>query len=403
MVKRLLGETHAQRLERRTGFWLATFTAFAGAALGNLGDVFSGTPWARGFTIWLLVTVGLVVLALAAAAATWRSWRAHNRLLTERGTAYVVDSPAQGWTPEEKTVFLAGAQTEMAHVIHVPGPTGLTSWRWPLGENAQRWSDAVDDLVLSFRSVWANDDRATVDSLVCWAPFPVAVAWTSRACAADRSLRPAVRQRPTGGRAGRIDVPDWSQGIHTFDTPTADTPTDAPNGERGRAMREARIDAVGGSATAGDAPEARPRILLIRLHGGKWADVALDGDASVRLQIVNHSGQPLELGGVAEFHEWRHLPASGRMHSWRDYPALVAQICDWIAATAHPAGPNLIGMLVPQEVGLGIGINASRRSPDQWPAQLWPLVKPSSTVPLTVPGLDLGYDSLHRTHLDGPR
>jgi hypothetical protein len=91
------------------------------------------------------------------------------------------------------------------------------------------------------------------------------------------------------------------------------------------------------------------------------------------------------------------------MHPWSDYPALVSQICDWIARTAHPTGRNLIGMLVPQEISLGIGVNASRRSPGEWPDHLWPLVKPSKDLPLTIPGLDLGFNSLHQTHLGGPR
>jgi hypothetical protein len=403
VVKRRLGVTHVQRLERRTAFWLATFTALAGAALGGVGDVVAGVRGTRELTLRLLVTLGLGLLSVVALGTAWRSWHKRDWLLAERGTAYMVDSPAEGWTPEEKTLFLAGARTEMAHVIHVLGPTGLTSWRWPLGAGAERWSDAVDDLVLSFRSVWANDDRATADSLVCWAQFPVAVAWTSRACVADRSLQLAVRQRPTRGRAGRIEVPAWDQGVHTFDTPTADPPAAGTTGDPTRPVRQAHLDIVGEPTPTGDASGERPRILLVRLHDKDWDTVGLDGDAPVDLHVVNSTGRPLGLGPLAEFHEWRRLPDPGPMHPWRDYPALVAQICDWIAATAHPTGPNLIGVLVPQEIGLGIGINVSRRSSGEWPANLWPLVKPSRHVPLTIPGLDLGFDSLHLTHRDGPR
>jgi hypothetical protein len=55
-------------------------------------------------------------------------------------------------------------------------------------------------------------------------------------------------------------------------------------------------------------------------------------------------------------------------------------------------------MLVPQEVALGIGVLAGNIPKDQWPAQgLWPihfLFRDGEHHPV-VPGLDLGWDSLH--------
>lgn len=396
-MRRNRSGTYIQLLERRTAFWLATFTAFAGAALGGGADVVAGDSAKREFTIRLWVSAALIAIALTAGAFAWSAWRKRNRLRRERGTAYVVDSPARGWTSEEKDAFLNGARTEMASVVTVPGPTGMTSWGWPLGPGAERWSDAVDDLVLSFRSVWANDDRSTTDCVVCWAPHPVAIAWTARAYAAERGLTLRFRQRPTRGRAGRIDVPDWNQGVLSFDSRVV-----APAVGYTCALRIAHLRVGEDAGVGGRGDHPKPRVLLIRLHGGDWAGVPLDEETPVNLRIENGTGEALRLGSEADFHEWRYLLGPGQMHPWSDYPLLVSQICDWIAETAHPTGTNLIGMLVPQEIGLGIGINVSRRTESEWPRHLWPLVKFSREQPLTIPGLDLGFDSLHREYRYGP-
>lgn len=412
----LRGESYVRRLERRTAFWLAAFTALTGALLGVLADIVPGVgvasggvrtiasclvrtgcdPAAQDVALRTWVSALLLLLSSGAGVVAWRQWRRRNALLSQRGTVYVVDSPAKGWTPDEKQAFLDQAEKEAAAVVRVPGPTGLTTWDWPLAEGADRWSDAVDDLVLSFRSVWANDDRRTPDSVVCWAPYPVAVAWTARAYAAQRNLGLSFRQRPSSGRAGPIAVPDWGQVVHTYDgaDPATGVGTISP-------VRAARISIVSGGGTA--AAAERPRVLLVRLHGRAWANVSLDGDDPVDLTMANRSGQPLGIAAEGEFHEWRHLLAPGRMHPWQSYPALVDEICSWIARTAHDTGPNLIGLLAPQEVQLGIGVNVSRREPGDWPQHLWPLVTFSSDQVLTVPGLDLGFDSLHLHHRDAPR
>lgn len=257
----------------------------------------------------------------------------------------------------------------------------------------------------------ANDDPRTPNSIVCWAWYPVAIAWTARTRAQQRNLPIAIRQRPSTGRTKSIDMPDWSQPVYSF------APTPAPERPRGTVMR----DRATGLRLAGADPanpidaevsfdgtnvtDAAPiNILLVRLHDKEWAGLSPDKDGEpVTLNVANWSGQPLGLPGSAVLHEWRCLPKSA-IHPWTDYPSLTSEIVRWIARTADPDGVNLIGMLVPQEVGLGIGIQVADLTKSQWPAHLWPLIQPSARAEhLTIPGLDLGWDSLHRGYRVGSR
>ena len=91
------------------------------------------------------------------------------------------------------------------------------------------------------------------------------------------------------------------------------------------------------------------------------------------------------------------------MHSWASYPAMVAEICDWVEQHAAKDGATLLGMQVPQEISMGIGINVADREGGQWPALLWPLIKARAAEPLVIPGLSLGHASLHEARTDGPR
>jgi hypothetical protein len=388
-----------QRLNSQITLSVAVGTALLGAALGVAPDLMGSTFDAPDFGPRL--ATGLVFF-FAGSVALWtayRRWRRRTFLLHDRGTLYVVDSPLETWTSEDKDAYLRAAEPEFADFSTVPGPTGLSSWRWPLGDaRAQRWSDAVDDLVISFRSVWLNDDRSTPNSVVCWAAFPVAVAWTARALAAERVLPLAIRQRPSVGRVGPGDLPKWSQGTHSFD---------APGHAQRRGVtcpvREAVVTLIDREPASGVWP-ARVRILLIRTTGETWERLeADDATGPVTLRIANRSGHSWGGGGPAELHEWRRLALPSRFHPWASYPHLADEIVGWIAQTADPDALNLVGMLVPQEVGLGIGIHIARRDQNRWPGALWPIVKPSQHHELVVPGLDLGWASLHRQYLDGPR
>jgi hypothetical protein len=61
-------------------------------------------------------------------------------------------------------------------------------------------------------------------------------------------------------------------------------------------------------------------------------------------------------------------------------------------------GPVLVGMLVPQEVAVGMGVLIGATPHDQWPAHLWPVhTQPcDGRQRLVIPGLDLGGAGVHK-------
>jgi hypothetical protein len=93
-------------------------------------------------------------------------------------------------------------------------------------------------------------------------------------------------------------------------------------------------------------------------------------------------------------HELRCLPPPGEQRfPWPDIPALAIAAADWIerkAASAELAGHTLLlGAVMPQETGLGLGICAGQASRTHWPEHLWPLLYQRGE-PYVVPRLDLG-------------
>jgi hypothetical protein len=54
-------------------------------------------------------------------------------------------------------------------------------------------------------------------------------------------------------------------------------------------------------------------------------------------------------------------------------------------------------MLVPQEVGLGMGVLAGATPPEQWPEHLWPVQaqRVDGRQHLVIPGIDLGSRWIH--------
>ncbi|WP_041789758.1 hypothetical protein [Microlunatus phosphovorus] len=100
------GGEHLRQLGRYANICLAVFTAFTGAALGVVENLFAGVRGTLDFTIRLWVTVGLAVIAgVALVGYGWLSKR-RSFLLSQRGTSYVVDSPAETWTPDDKNAYM---------------------------------------------------------------------------------------------------------------------------------------------------------------------------------------------------------------------------------------------------------------------------------------------------------
>ena len=102
----------------------------------------------------------------------------------------------------------------------------------------------------------------------------------------------------------------------------------------------------------------------------------------------------------ADIHELRCIPptaASVAQFPWPSFPALAAKASAWIARKAKELDGHtlLLGTLVPQEVGLGLGILAGHEfNRASWPDHLWPIVRDARYGVLVVPHLDLGEAAL---------
>ena len=191
-------------------------------------------------------------------------------------------------------------------------------------------------------------------------------------------------------------MPPWDQGSHDF-APVADyEPAGVEKPHRSITL-SIPLAEVAGEPTA----SVVSRVLLIRMTETTWATVECDESSGpINLSFADHSGARLERAAEVEFREWRCAVPKGQVHPWSKFPQLVTEICDWIAANAATTGASLLGMQVPQEVAMGVGINVAGREIHQWPTHLWPLVKGKGVF---VPGLDLGFASLHQTHSAVPR
>lgn len=397
-VSRVLG--HALWPDWTIGVTFAVTTALLGAALGVIPGVFADGWTAPNVSATALLG-GLGIVALL--AGVWL-WRRRNRLRGERGTAYVIDEIADAWTYEEKRSFLTTMRAQFAATLMVPGPAALgDDWRWPVGPGAERWDEKVDDLVRGFWAVHFNDDHVTANAVYAWAAWPVAVAFAARAVAGRRGLVLQVRQRPSFGRMGVRDAIDWHQPAHTFERQPAGPGTGPGLEVRQREWPVRLLPCPAESPAPGPrANLSATHILLVRMTTGRWGSPGPDRSPGepADIEVCDAAGVGLTGPTPATVHEWVCLPPEGGRHPWRQFPHLVQAAVDWVATMIwqHPAETQwLLGMLVPQEVALGIGIHAARSAPSAWPTHLRPLwwAGGDGKGRFVIPGLDLGWAALH--------
>jgi hypothetical protein len=380
-------------------YWLITVafalsTALAGAALGVVPSLLEH-GWRRWSGTALILLGGLAVLLGVVGVMLWRR---RNRLLDERGTAYVIDEVADVWTYEEKRSFLTSTHGQFASVLRVPGPADFgDTWSWPLGAGAEEWDGRVNDLVRSFWATHYNDDHVTANAVFAWAAWPLAVAFAARAVALRRGLVLQVRQRPSFGRMGVRDRVDWSQPAWSFEQPSTG------RASTGLVPREEISWTAQLQVTPRRSPAPPPsgtlspsvRLLLVRMTDGPWGPLSLATSRSASLRVPMDDAADTGLSGAVDttITEWRCLPPAGAHHPWDSFPTLAQAAADWLCSMAgsYPDDILLLGTLVPQEVALGLGICAARLN-TLWPKHLWPLswVQTAGGGKFVVPSVDLG-------------
>ncbi len=387
------------------GYGLAAL--FAGGALGVvpalvIGDWKAGQTWAQ---LWLCVGLGVVAAAALGFSETAR--RGRDRMLARNGTAYIIQEQARFWADDKAERFRAGIRRRFARVIQVPGPAELSrGWDWPLDAGARHWDGKLDELVRAFRVLYIDETRdgtASPNGVFMWAWWAVAMAFGMRATAADRSLVLDVWQRPSNARMGQVTPETWAQRPHRFGPaalPVGLTvsehvwPAELTLSRRGRARPPGATRSSGAARSPGASGDIS--VLLIRFSSRDWGPLpevaASPPGGRLALHLYDAVGLAVAGASQTEVHELRCVPP-GQVFPWRDFPALAAAAAAWIErkATELAGRTLLLATLMPQEVGLGLGILAGQESRRAgWPVRLWPVVFEPSRREHVIPNLDLG-------------
>jgi hypothetical protein len=377
------------------------FALFAGGALGVVPALVTG-DWKTGATrdqLW----VAIILAALAVAFLTFSeiARRGRDRMRARNGTAYIIQEQARFWTPQNAARFREGIRRQFTRVIQVPGPveTGR-GWDWALDVGARDWDARIDELVGAFRvlSIDQSREAVTPNGIFIWAWWAVAVAFGMRATAADRGLHLDVWQRPSNARAGEAEPEIWAQHPHRFTSAVPGRHSLPPVTEHVW-QADLRISRRGRSRATAEGAEVT--VLLVRFGGQEWGPLPQVSDPvpdDRRLDLNLYDAAGVAPAGVsrADLHELRCVPADARF-PWQDFPALAAEAAAWIEQKAKDlAGSTLLlGTVMPQEVGLGLGILAGQESRRfGWPRHLWPIIREPAKGELVVPHLDLGTASV---------
>jgi hypothetical protein len=375
------------------GYGLAAL--FGGGALGVvpalvIGDWKAGQTWAQ---LWLCVGLGVVAAAALGLSETAR--RGRDRMLARNGTAYIIQEQARFWADDKAERFRAGIRRQFARVVQVPGPAELSrGWDWPLDADARHWDGKADELVRAFRVLSvdeARDGTVTPNGVFMWAWWAVAMAFGMRATAADRSLVLDVWQRPSNARMGEVTPETWAQRPHRFG------PAALPGGLAvSKHVWPAELTLSRRGRTRPSRGNGDVGVLLVRFSSQEWGPLpevtARPPEDRLALHLYDAAGVVPAAASRTEIHELRCVPP-GERFPWRDFPGLAAAAAAWIErkATELAGRTLLLGTLMPQEVGLGLGILAgqeSRRA--SWPVHLWPVVFEPSRREHVIPNLNLG-------------
>ena len=405
-----------------TGVLFATATALLSAALALIPAAIDNAlrnGWGgAGQAVSSVSAVSFAVAGLA--LLSWAAWRWHERgvILSERGTAYLIEERATAWWHEEKATVLAAIGSGFASVLRVPGPTALDeNWRWQADAvGAPQWDARTDQLVHSFRAVHYNDDQITRNALFTWAPWPVAMAFGARATARSRGLVLNVRQRPsyTAGvdrhelrltdvahdfLRGR-ELPPLSQAAprHAIASLSGTLSVTIEPLVAANATLPVRPSGHGGRRT-GDSQAPRLLVLVIRVVVGPIGPIGLDLSKAPPVTLRAPSslvGPVLQAGQHSvPVAEWR-LDCEVRPRQqvpWAAFPCVADSIADWVVEQSrqHEADVVVLAARMPQELAVGLGVHLGQR-PYIWPWRMYAAFRGQGD--LVVPDLRLGAESV---------
>lgn|GEM_PF-1278752 len=149
-------------------------------------------------------------------------------------------------------------------------------------------------------------------------------------------------------------------------------------------------------------------LLIVRVTHGPVGPIPLDLARTGPFTIYvspSLAGRVIRAGTwIVRAHEWRLASRAAGAERvpelpWPAFPAAAEAIADWVVAqaAAHPRRVVLLATRIPQELGVGLGVQLGQRSWDrtpsqQWPQQVYPVFHAGDR--LVVPALQLGAGSV---------